>query len=131
VRQQSYAYGTVSPIDERFDSLILPHVNSTCLQVFLDEIAAAIRMRMLSWCLAAQADIKARKSNWRKMRTLFLPPYSPELNPREQVWDELREKFFHNCIRQLGRTGNIPGESLEVSGIKPRNACAALQDGTG
>ena len=26
----------------------------------------------------------------------FLPPYSPELNPQEPLWDELREKFFHN-----------------------------------
>jgi transposase len=26
----------------------------------------------------------------------FLPPYSPELNPQEHLWDELREKFFHN-----------------------------------
>ncbi|MDR2188291.1 MAG: transposase, partial [Azonexus sp.] len=25
-----------------------------------------------------------------------LPPYSPELNPQEHLWDELREKFFHN-----------------------------------
>ena len=30
------------------------------------------------------------------MRILFLPPYSPELNPQEHVWGELREKFFHN-----------------------------------
>ena len=30
------------------------------------------------------------------MRILFLPPYSPELNPQEHVWDKLREKFFHN-----------------------------------
>jgi transposase len=26
----------------------------------------------------------------------FLPPYSPELNPQEHIWDELREKYFHN-----------------------------------
>ena len=26
----------------------------------------------------------------------FLPPYSPELNPQEHLWDELREKGFHN-----------------------------------
>ena len=32
------------------------------------------------------------------MRILFLPPYSPELNPQEHVWDELREKFFHNRV---------------------------------
>ena len=25
-------------------------------------------------------------------------PYAPELNPIEHVWDELREKFFHNQV---------------------------------
>ncbi|WP_152537227.1 transposase [Acidithiobacillus thiooxidans] len=30
------------------------------------------------------------------LRLLFLPPYSPELNPQEHLWDELREKYFHN-----------------------------------
>jgi transposase len=42
-----------------------------------------------------------RESSWRKrwpdnLRTLFLPPYRPELNPQEPLWDELREKHFHN-----------------------------------
>ena len=27
---------------------------------------------------------------------LFLPPYSPQLNPVEHLWDEIREKFFAN-----------------------------------
>jgi transposase len=26
----------------------------------------------------------------------MLPPSSPELNPVEHLWDEIREKFFHN-----------------------------------
>ena len=30
------------------------------------------------------------------LRLHFLPPYSPELNPQEHIWDELREKYFHN-----------------------------------
>ena len=30
------------------------------------------------------------------LQLYFLPPYSPELNPQEHIWDELREKFFHN-----------------------------------
>jgi transposase len=28
----------------------------------------------------------------------FLPPYCPDLNPQEQLWDELREKFFGNKL---------------------------------
>lgn len=27
---------------------------------------------------------------------MFLPPNSPELNLVEHIWDELREKHFHN-----------------------------------
>jgi transposase len=30
------------------------------------------------------------------VRPLLLPPYAPELNPVEHLWDELREKFFHS-----------------------------------
>ena len=30
------------------------------------------------------------------------PAYSPELNPVEHIWDELREKYFHNrCFPSL------------------------------
>ena len=32
------------------------------------------------------------------MKLLPLPPYAPELNPVEHVWDELREKYFHNRV---------------------------------
>jgi transposase len=27
-----------------------------------------------------------------------LPPYSPELNPVEHLWEEIREKYFHNKV---------------------------------
>ena len=45
------------------------------------------------------------QASWHKAKALtipdnielaFLPPYSPDLNPQEQIWDELREKFFCN-----------------------------------
>ena len=32
------------------------------------------------------------------MRLVFLPPYSPELNPMEHVWEEIREKWFPNLV---------------------------------
>ncbi len=32
----------------------------------------------------------------RNMQLLSLPPYAPELNPVEHLWEELREKLFHN-----------------------------------
>lgn len=32
----------------------------------------------------------------KNIKLLPLPPYAPELNPVEHLWDELREKYFHN-----------------------------------
>ncbi len=32
------------------------------------------------------------------IRLIFQPPYSPETNPVEHLWDELREKHFSNRI---------------------------------
>jgi hypothetical protein len=29
---------------------------------------------------------------------VLLPPRSPQLNPSENMWDEIKEKFFHNKI---------------------------------
>ncbi len=44
-------------------------------------------------------------AGWHKSQTvtlpaniglLYLPPYSPQINPVEHLWEELREKHFHN-----------------------------------
>jgi hypothetical protein len=36
--QYTYAYGAVSPLDGKFDSLVLPLVNTECIQLFITEI---------------------------------------------------------------------------------------------
>jgi transposase len=45
------------------------------------------------------------------LRLLFLPPYSPELNPQEHLWDELREKYFHNRVFAALTPSKIIGSS--------------------
>ena len=32
------------------------------------------------------------------IRLAFLPPYSPQINPTEHIWDEIREKWFPNKV---------------------------------
>ena len=40
-----------------------------------------------------------RKSNkWHKWEAMYLPPYSPDLNPIEQIWRVLKNKWFNNHI---------------------------------
>lgn len=97
--EYTYAYAAVDVARGQIDSLILPHVNTACMQIFLDEVAArhpGERIVMVldgaGWHAGHALQVPAN------MRLLPLPPYAPELNPVEHVWDELREKRFHNLV---------------------------------
>jgi transposase len=40
-----------------------------------------------------------RTSNLKKfenIRIIYLPPYSPEVNPAEHLWEHIREKYLRN-----------------------------------
>jgi hypothetical protein len=95
--QYTYAYGAVSPLDGKFDSLVLPHVNTECMQLFITEVAKRYPAENIVMVVDGagwhQSKSFALPEN---LRLHLLPPYSPELNPQEHIWDELREKYFHN-----------------------------------
>jgi transposase len=98
-QEYTYAYAAVSVTDGALDTLIMPHVNSVCMQIFLDEISSRHpedRIVMIldgaGWHKAATLKIPEN------IRLVSLPPYSPELNPVEHLWDELREKAFGNLV---------------------------------
>jgi transposase len=81
------------------DSLILPQVNADAMSMFLDEVAirhaddfVLMVMDKAGWHKAN--DLRVPEN----VRPTFLPPYSPELNPVEHIWDEVREKWFSNRV---------------------------------
>jgi putative transposase len=49
---------------------------------------------MLAQCQEIGSAPRAQGGRYRTVT--FLPPYSPELNPKENLWDEIREKIFKN-----------------------------------
>lgn len=97
--EYTYAYAAVSVLDGKVDSLILPHVNGDCMQIFLDEVSARYPDHRIIMVLDGAGwhrnDSLTIPHN---IRLLKLPPYSPELNPVEHLWDDLREKAFHNVV---------------------------------
>jgi len=98
-QEYTYAYAAVSVVDGELDSLILPHVNTDCMQVFIDEVAArhpwdriVMVMDGAGWHRSGTLKVPGN------MKLVPLPPYAPELNPVEHLWDELREKSFANLV---------------------------------
>jgi hypothetical protein len=46
------------------------------------------------------------------LRLIALPPYAPELNPVERLWDELREKCF---LKRVFDSMDVLENHLEMS----------------
>jgi DDE superfamily endonuclease len=99
VREYTYAFAAISPQDGVMDSLILPWVNAETMSLFLRIVANRHSDEFIlmvldgaGWHTAGDLVVP------QNMRLLFLPPYSPELNPVEHLWDHLREKHFANRL---------------------------------
>ena len=99
VREYTYAFGAVSPLDGGMVSLVLPKCNTQCMTIFLDEVS---KQYPDDYILMIADNAPWHKSNGlvvpKNMEIFPLLPYTPELNPIEMIWDEIREKFFKNKL---------------------------------
>ena len=84
VREYIYLYGAVSPKDGTCVYLIMPTSRRFTRQDILLVLDGAPNHRCGDLAIPNNITL------------LYLPPYSPELNPKENLWDEIREKIFKN-----------------------------------
>jgi len=99
VREYIYAYAVVAPKDGKMTSLILPSADTSMMNLFLQHVSCTFS----KYFLVIQVD----QAGWHSSKDLIIPEnirlipqpaYSPELNPVEHIWEELREKSFSNRI---------------------------------
>ena len=99
VRQYVYSLVAVSPADGQLASLIMPWVDADIMSIFL---AHAQTLFPDDECLLVLDGAGWHRAGALRvppaMHLLFLPPYSPELNPAEHVWEHIRENFFGNQV---------------------------------
>ena len=97
IREYIYLYGAVSPKDGTCVYLIMPTSNTACFQSFLHVLSRRFARQDILLVLDGAPNHRcgdlAVPDN---ITLLFLPPYAPELNPKENLWDEIREKIFKN-----------------------------------
>lgn len=99
IREYTYAYGAVCPFDGAACYLILPAMDGVCMSVFLEELSARYREYFLMIVYdGAPCHSPGALDVPEHMMLVKLPPYSPQLNPKENGWDDMREKFFHNLV---------------------------------
>lgn len=99
VREYTYAYICVSPMDGRIDSLILPNMYTPTMSLFLEEISKRYPHEYVVVIMdGAPCHTSQELEVPKNMSIARIPPYSPQLNPCENMFDEIREKFFPNLV---------------------------------
>jgi transposase len=97
IREYIYLYGAVAPKDGTCVYLIMPTSNTACFQAFLDVLARKFARQDILRVLDGAPNHRSRDlAVPNNITLLYVPPYSPELNPKENLWDEIREKIFKN-----------------------------------
>ncbi len=98
VREYTYLFGAFSPLDGVNDLIILPEVSFNTMNIFL-EILSNRHSQELILLFCDQASFHRNKELKIPENIIikYIPPYSPELNPSEDMWGEIREKYFGNC----------------------------------
>ncbi len=98
-REFRYVYGAVSPCEGELDWMICPAMNTEAMGLFLAQVSAAHPQDFMVMVVdGASSHVAKALVVPENIRLHRLPPYAPELNPQEHLWDEIREKEFPNRV---------------------------------
>ncbi|KXB60455.1 transposase [Leptotrichia wadei] len=102
IREYRYAFGAVEPLTgERF-FLVMPNCNTNNMSIFLKELSKTYSEDIMILVCDGAA--------WHKSKNLeiseniiitHIPPYTPEMNPIEQIWKQIRQMGFGNKIFRI------------------------------
>lgn len=90
------AIGSINPITGEIMTLVVPGVDTKVFQTYLDELSKETKNRELHLVLDNASWHKAVGLNWHNIKPIYLPPYSPDYNPIENLWRYMKLNFFNN-----------------------------------
>lgn len=96
--ESAYVFGAVCPMSDEAVGLVMPSVNGNAMKLHLKLISAKVPKGRHAVIVMDQARWHTTKKVqlFPNVTLIFLPPASPELNPTEQVWRQLREDDWAN-----------------------------------
>ena len=102
VRQTQYQYlwvlGAVCPETGQAEGLLSPQLNTSIVSTFLEQFSGTLsedEQAVMIWD-GAGFHVSGKLQVPHNISLMKLPPYSPELNPIENLWHYLKSHFWSN-----------------------------------
>lgn len=126
VFQSTYLFGAFSPINGASFLLELPFCNTDTFQIFLDEFSKQNANELKIIVLDNGAFHKAKRLAIPKnIILIFLPPFSPELNPAEKIWAKFKREFTNKLHKTLNEVSLFIIEQVQkLKKEEIKNICA-------
>ena len=97
VRTFVYVYAAVCMALGKMSALILPYANTAMMNLFLEEVSHDFKEYFVIMLVDGAGWHRSHGLRIpENIRLIQQPSYSPELNPVEHLWEELREKYLPN-----------------------------------
>jgi transposase len=97
-----WVYIAVTPTSGECSCLLLPHVDTICLNLFLATVREEWPGERIGVVLDGSGSHRSDKAIWPEgIVPLPLPPYSPELDPAEQFFRHLRKRLANEAVATL------------------------------
>jgi len=94
--------------------LALPWLNTSAFQLWVDHFAEAFPQSFNILVLDNGALHKANALQWPShIVPVFLPPSSPERNPIERLWRDVKDKLADGVARTLDEVSTLTGHILQ------------------
>ena len=114
VFQSTYLFGAFSPINGRSFLLELPFCNTDSFQLFLEEFSQQNPNEFKVIVLDNGAFHKAKRLVIpNNIILIFLPPFSPELNPAEKMWAKFKRPFTNKLYKTLNQVSAFITEQVQ------------------
>jgi hypothetical protein len=96
----AYLFGAVCPARAVAAAVVLPHANADAMSIHLAEISRNVAPGAHAIVVMDGAGYHHRAAVTipHNLSILTLPPYAPELNPVENVWQFLRHNFLAHQV---------------------------------
>lgn len=99
IREFRYEYAAVSPWYGDLDYMTLEKMNTENMGLFLQQVSESHKQDFIIMVLDGAPSHKGKELEVpENIALVFLPSYSPELNPAEQLWNVLRRDYFANKV---------------------------------
>ena len=92
--------GMVCPRSGQFFAIEASHSDTVMFQAFLNEANKSVDLQRPTNILVLDNASwhKKKDLNWHGWQPMFLPPYSPDLNPIERIWLNIKARWFNNYV---------------------------------